>query len=290
MLAYSTSLMQLSLDTIIASRFDLMLIAIGIMGYMILFSSRKAHAAKEVRKKMSTTSEDFEVVDTNQGLDGAAAQLGEVLKSIEHGDAAHFITARLHAFLEDYTEYSFALNEVQTILDFCRPLAETDLPDVLFERVISTQESLMLSTFIQFYFDTEQCDKACNVFERCYSTFFDFELDEHMEWRLMVTALKCGRQSLAEHLLQTSQSNATQQVATIQRWWRRTSADMCEARVAHMGSVLNRLSNVFNERFPFEEHDDGERSDDESTCFLGDDSDRDCDTDADSYCDELAQW
>merc|ERR1719502_1022723 len=126
----------------------------------------------------------------------------------------------------------------------------------------------VLRSFIIFYLDTAQFDKACDLFELHYATFFDIELDENMEWRLITAALQCSRHSLAEHLLQTSQTNAAAQIATIQNWWRGKSASLSESRVERMGDVLNRLSNMFNERFPFEEHSDGE-----STCFLGDDSD-----------------
>lgn len=298
MLAHSSSIMQPLLETIIASRYDLMLIGIGLLGYMILFSSRNARAAKEVHKKVYAASEELEVVDTKPGLGVASVELAQVLKSIQHGatwwyhdgGAAQCIITELYAFLEKYEEYSFALSEVQAILNFCKiTLADKDLPDVIFERVQSTEEWDVLGAFIRFYMDTEQSEKACNVFELHYSTFFEVELDEKVEWHLLVAALKCGRQSLAEHLLQTSQSNAAENIVTIQKWWRRKSPDMCEARVAHMGSLLNRLSNVFNERYPFEEYGDEEHSDDESTCFLGDDSDRDNDSDADSYCDELGE-
>jgi len=104
-----------------------------------------------------------------------------------------------------------------------------------------------------------------------------------MEWRFLVAALKCGRQPLADHFLQTSQTDVSKKLVHIQNWWRRAAAARCENRVVAMSSVLNRLSNVFSERFPFDE----EQSDGESTCFLGDDSD--CESsDADSYCnDEL---
>lgn len=144
------------------------------------------------------------------------------------------------------------------------------------------QDFDVLNAFVCFYLDNDMAEKACNVFELNYATFFDIELDEDTEWRLLMAASHCGRQSLAEHLLQTSQSDAAQRVVTIQKWWKRTAVKMGEARVAHMGDVLNRLSNMFNERYPFEEH-----SDDESTCFLGDDDDAGDDTDEDVDWEEL---
>lgn len=269
----------------VSSRFDLVLFAVGLMGYIVLFSSR-GHT-KKIHKKVDVTFEDSEcsqdqVTDAKQGEETASAHLTRVVESMKHGDA---VTVDLDGFLEKYPEYQFGLSDAQTILGFCNNGPEgRALADALCKRMKSTEEWHVLSTFIRFYMDSRQYDKACNLFELNYSTFFDLELDEHMEWSLILAALQCGRQSLAEHLLQTSQSNAAERIMSIQKWWRRTAVNMCESRVVHMGSVLNRLSNMFNERFPFEEH-----SDDESTCFLGDDSDCD-DSDADSYCDELDQF
>lgn len=128
---------------------------------------------------------------------------------------------------------------------------------------------------------THQYDEACNVFEANYATFFDIDIDEALEQRLLIAALKCERQSLADHLLQTSQTNVAKQVVTIQQWWREASVKKSESRVAHMHNVLDRMAQLFNELHPFE---DDEHSDDESTCALGeeivgDDDDGDSDWD-----------
>jgi hypothetical protein len=147
--------------------------------------------------------------------------------------------------------------------------------------VTNADQGLDMASSIRFYLENAEFEKACDVFELNYATFFDAELNGAVEWQLMMAALKCGRQSLAEHLLQTSESDKFSQVVSIQRWWRQTSGKMSEARVEHMGDVLNRLSNMFNERYPFEEH-----SDDESTCFLGDDSDCEDSDDPDYNCEE----
>lgn len=273
------SMVQMLSDAIIKSRFDLILFAIGLMGYIVLFSSRKA---TKCHKKVDITSEVSEVVDTNQEADTATTRLARILDSMGRSDTdVYFATTLLDAFLEDYPRHLFMLCEVQAILGFCSiSLADKTLADRLLQGMQPTEEWDVLSAFIRFYMDSEQPEKACDVFELNYATFFDIELDDSMQWQLLMAALKCKRQSLAEHLLQTSQSDYTRPVTAIQHWWRRASAKRGEARVANMGDVLNRLSNMFNELHPFEEH-----SDDESTCFLGDDSD--CE---DSDWDEDYQW
>lgn len=275
------SVMTMLLDGIITSRFDLMLFAIGLMGYFILFSSR---TAKKFHKKLDTTFEaSEEVVDANEEEDDDAAsapmRLSRVLQVMETCDKdAHLLaTAQMDGFLEDYPQHAFTMCDVQIILGFCsKSFADKGLADRLLNSMEATEESAVLFAFLRFYVDSKQSEKACDVFELNYSTFFDAELDEDLESRLLAAASECGRNSLAQHLLQTSQTDYATPVVTIQQWWRRSSAKVVEARVENMGDVLTRLSSMFNERYPFEEHSDGE-----STCFLGDESDgEDSETDS----------
>jgi len=264
----SGSSMNMLLDAFIAHRFDLMLFCTGLMGYIVLFSSRTA------TKSTKTVDHTFEIpqvhVTQPEAAETSSACLARMLENMVRSDTdLHFATALLEAFFEDYPEHVFTAHEVQTVLGSCGiSLADKGLADRLFERMEPTAECDVLCAIMRFYMDTEQPEKACDVFEYNYATFFDMELDESMQWRLLMAAMKCKRQSLAEHLLQTSQADYAKPAAAIQQWWRRKASNLGEARVAHMGDVLNRLSNLFNERHPFEEDSDGE-----STCFLGDDSD-----------------
>jgi len=274
------SIVTMLLDAIITSRFDLMLFAIGLMGYFILVSSR---TAKETYKKVDITFETPQVIDADQGADAACTRLSRALESMEDCSTdVQLATTQMDAFLEDYPQHPFTSREIQTVLGFCsKSLADKGLADRLLELMKPTEEWDGLCPFIRFYLDTEQSEKACDVFELNYATFFDIELDEDMEWPLLMAASACGRHSLAEHLLQTSQSDYAKPVVSIQQWWRRSSGKLGETRVAQMGDVLNRLSNIFNELHPFEE----EHSDGESTCFLGDDSDGE-ESDSDSAWEE----
>lgn len=302
MLTDSSSTMQLLMDTIITHRFDLAMFAIGLAGYIVLCSVRREREAKGFHKKLNITfdevSEVSEVIDAKQGTD-AASELSEMLEVMEHcGDDVNYPTEMLEDFLKSHPTHDLTPREVEAMLAFCSR-SQTDmlggatqakaLGDALLEHMqafFSMEEEPILTSFIRFFIDTKQSEKACNLFELNYATFFDSELDEQLAWQLLMAALKCGRQSLAEHLLQTSESDIGRHVDVIQSWWRRKAAKMGESRVAHMGEVLNRLSNVFNERFPFEdEHSD---SDGESTTFLGDDSDREVDHDSDVGWDDAS--
>jgi len=263
----SGSSMNMLLDAVITHRFDLMLFCVGLMGYFVLFSSR---TATKSHKKVDDTFETPQVHVTYEDAEPSSACLSRILESMGRSGAdMHFATSLLEAFLEDYPEHVFTPGEVQTVLGSCNiSLADKGLGDRLVENMKPTEESDVLRAIMGFYMDTDQAEKACDVFEHNYATFFDLELDESMQGRLLMAALTCKRKSLADHLLATSQADYEKSAFAIQQWWRRKAANLGEARVAHMGDVLNRLSNLFNERHPFEEH-----SDDESTCFLGDDSD-----------------
>lgn len=275
--------MHMLLDAIATSHFDLIMFGIGLMGYVLLSFSRKSYAAKEVYEKADITFDKSEELDEPPGVREPSLQLMQVLQSAENCDNTYVAKADIDAFLVEYPKYDFTLREVQTILDVCcNSVADKTLADRLLEHMQPVEEWHALNAFIQFYLESEQPGKACDVFELNYATFFDIELDEKIEWRLLIAALQCERQSLADLLLATAQSDVATHVVSIQNWWRRKSALMAEARVGHMGDVLNRLSNMFNERYPFEE-----QSDDESTCFLGDDSDREESSSSDCEWEEI---
>lgn len=270
----TNNMMHLVGNALAASQFDLILAVCGIVGYIILVCFRKSHAVQEFHKKVDVTfeeSQDSEVTETTQNAN--ANSLDDILASTESFEDADVITADLDRFFASHPGHPFTICEVQTILKFCgHSLADKTLADRLLQCMQPVEEWHILNAFICFYISNKMSEKACDVFELNYATFFDIELDEHTEWQLVMAALKCGRQSLADHLIQTSQSDAAKQIVTIQQWWKRTSLQMGEERVERIGSVLNRLSSMFNERYPFEEEE--EHSDSESTCFFGDDSDR----------------
>lgn len=279
-----SSVAQLS-DAVVASRFDLLMMVVGLTVYMVLCASRnQKKGAKDLDAKVCVTSSfsQVNIVDPSE-------HLSQVLESMESckNDMHTGGVEDLDMFLDKHPTHPFTLHDVETTLNFCTrcligyswaSVSAAALADRLFERMKLSDEGDVLSAFLGFYLDNKHFAKACDIFELNYATFFDIELDEHMQWRLLMAASQCGRDSLADHLLQTSHTDVAKNVAIIQRWWKRSSAQRGESRVAQMGDVFNRLSNIFNERYPFEDEEQ-DHSDGESTCFLGDDSDRDEESD-----------
>lgn len=203
---------------IVASRFELLLFAVSLLGYIIVLSSRRANekGAKDLSCKADFALEVSQVDPIDQAED-------QNPEATEQGSA--------------------------------------DVQSVIAELI-----------------DSKQFEQACDIFELNYSAFFDMDIDEDLERRLLMSALKCGRQSLADHLLQTSQTDFAKHAVTIQQWWKRSSVKMSGSRVAHMHDVLDRMAQMFNELHPFEEE---AHSDSESTCAMGDDKDSDASVDSD---------
>lgn len=197
---------------IVASRYELCLFAVSVLGYLALQAAR---SSKQVPKELN-----YKVEFSYEASQVLSAEPEEDLHEIE----------------------------------------ETATPEVATYDVSDPQsavEELLVS---------RQYEKACDIFEMNYATFFDWDIDQDMEKRLLMAALQCGRHSLADHLLQTSQTDFSKNVLSIQRWWRKSSANSSESRMAQMRDVLDRMAQMFNEQHPFE---DLEHSDDESTCALG---------------------
>lgn len=216
---------------IVASRFELLLFAVSLIGYFLVVASRSSKKSEKVISCQADFAVEVSEVDNPKDQDSTDQ---EWYQSTEPCDQSG-----------------------------------TDVQSEVVELL-----------------DSGQDEKACDVFEMNYSAFFDMDIDEDLERRLLTAALKCGRQSLAEHLLQTSQTDFAKNVTTIQQWWRRSAAKMSDSRLTHMHDVLDRMAQMFNDLHPFEEHSE----DGESTCVIGDDRDSEDDSIGDSDWDDSDLW
>jgi len=267
-------LFKASVD-LITSRYDLLMLAVGLAIYVILFSSRRHWKESKESKKLSEDSNHEDL-------------LAKHVANRDHSEMQNVV-----ASMPDCSVLSFDL--VFSVLGFCRiSSSHRAIADSLLER-IKTADVDILSEFIQFYLDTNQSEKACGVFDVNFAVFVDGELGQETEWRLLLAALECNRHSLASHLFETSQLNLARHTVKIQTWWKRISNTL---RMGHVSEeqfswpmqwestagyedVMGRLAQVFNERFPFV--DDNSDSNDESTAFFGDDDDEDSDTQDSEY-------
>jgi len=204
---------------IVASRFELLLFAVSLIGYIVVVSSRRNE--KGAKDKLAPNQSSHQAQEQAERHDADSVEgRADVNCTIEH------------------------------------PAPE------------SMQGSADVKSTIETLLNNEEFEKVCDLFEMNYSALFDMDIDQDMEHGLLMSALKCGRESLAEHLLQTSQTDFAKHIGKIQNWWRRSAARKSEERVVHMHDVLDRMAQIFNELHPFEE----DHSDDESTCALGEES------------------
>jgi hypothetical protein len=210
-----------------------------------------------------------------------------LIKGLLYSGERAILPAIIQEAIDRLPPSSISMELINSILDFCRDSPDDGwLADMLLKRLQPAEWSV-LHEFIDFYIEMSESEKACDVYELNFATFFDAELDPDTESNLIVAALQCGRCALAEHLCGTSPQNITKSVVVIQRWWRHQAEELQDGRREHrVADVIARLSDVFQDRFPFQERfpfeEYEERSDDESTAFLGDDDDLACFSDLDS--------
>jgi pentatricopeptide repeat protein len=108
---------------------------------------------------------------------------------------------------------------VSPVLAVCAQTSNFEMAEKLYQHMKPTQLSV-LSTFIRFYAENDQHEKACDVYEQGLlraqgGTQAPIQLDSRMERSLMNAAIKCGRSELAQKLLSSSPSDIAKHIAMI---------------------------------------------------------------------------
>lgn len=110
-------------------------------------------------------------------------------------------------------------------LGFCTQTSDIERAEKLRKQVKSMVVTI-LTAFIRFYVDTEQYEKACDVYEQELKKISNSDadkpdakrslcLDARLERVLMNAALRCGRSTLATGLLDSSPSDVAKHIAMI---------------------------------------------------------------------------
>lgn len=104
------------------------------------------------------------------------------------------------------------------VINFCAQTSSIQMADRLYEHMKPKQLSV-LSSFIRFYADHEEYEKACDVYEKDLlkiqgpeSSHRSLPLDARMERSLMNAALRCGRAHLAKKLLDSAPSDVAKHI------------------------------------------------------------------------------
>jgi len=109
-----------------------------------------------------------------------------------------------------------------SVLSFCAKTSEKDIADILFEGMKPKQLNV-LSAFIRFYVETEQFNKACDVFEQHVQPLGESDaqrrqmIDARVERSLMSAALSCGRKALVQRLFDPSRADVAKHIVMIRK-------------------------------------------------------------------------
>jgi len=120
----------------------------------------------------------------------------------------------------EHAEFSQGL--VVTVLHVCKQSADKSLADTLLDKMKSAQLAA-LSAFINFYAETQQFEKACDVFEFRVMPSAEGEtqerirIDDRVERALMSAALTCGRNALVQKLFDPSRADIGKHVLMIRK-------------------------------------------------------------------------
>jgi len=109
-----------------------------------------------------------------------------------------------------------------SVLVFCAKSKEREIPDTLLERMKPKQLNV-LSGFIRYYIESEQFEKACDVFEQRVHPMGESAsqrrsmIDARVERSLMSAALACGRTALVQALFDPDRVDVAQHILMIRK-------------------------------------------------------------------------
>merc|ERR1719316_1000153 len=111
-----------------------------------------------------------------------------------------------------------------SVLAFCAQSSNVELAEKLYNHM-KPQQLPILSSFIRFYAECGQHEKACDIYERelvrLHADADDAQplhLDSRVERSLMNAALKCGRAQLANDLLSAAPSDIGKHITMIRNF------------------------------------------------------------------------
>mmetsp|Transcript_96432 Transcript_96432/g.176589 ORF Transcript_96432/g.176589 Transcript_96432/m.176589 type:complete len:1096 (+) Transcript_96432:146-3433(+) len=129
-------------------------------------------------------------------------------------------TARVQALFDEVVakKVEVTADFALAVINFCAQTSSIQMADRLYEHMKPKQLSV-LSSFIRFYADHEEFEKACDVYEKdllqiqgSENSHRSLPLDARMERSLMNAALRCGRAHLAKKLLDSAPSDVAKHI------------------------------------------------------------------------------
>jgi pentatricopeptide repeat protein len=175
--------------------------------------------AECVRQKDTALAKRVEKLCRDQKVDFSAASYGHLVRCYS-SEPKH-----VQQLFDELTERKVELTTelAQSLLAFCSQTANVSLADSLYQ-IMKPKQIPVLSSFIRFYAEHEQFDKACDIYEKDLKTSDDANaasslgrtfLDAGLERTLMNAAFSCGRSTLARGFLESAPSDIAKHITMI---------------------------------------------------------------------------
>lgn len=167
-----------------------------------------------IKRKDPTLTGKVEKLVRDQGYQLSDATYTLLIKSATNDPS------RVQALLDEVVSKESVLSSdfAMALLTFCSQTRSLDLADQLFN-YMKPKYVPVLSSFIKFYAESEQPDKACDVYEKYLQNSGNEKsqlvLDTRIERCLMAAALKCGRHDLAKTFLDAAPSDVAKHITMI---------------------------------------------------------------------------
>jgi len=178
-----------------------------------------------VRQKDTQLTNRVERLCRDQGVAFTDTTYSLLVRALAHEPS------RVHTLFEEilHSEVEWSSELALALLNFCTQTANVGIADQLYE-AMKPKQIPVLSTFIRFYTEQEEFDKACDVYEKDLAMQGELQaaitsedgqprravfLDAQIERLLMNAALRCGRSHVAQGFLDTAPSDIAKHITMI---------------------------------------------------------------------------
>jgi pentatricopeptide repeat protein len=168
-----------------------------------------------VRQRDTLVIGSVEKLAREQGVKFTDAAYGLLMK----GAAGN--SKRVQELFDEVMEKDVPITSdfIVSVLSICAQTSNVQMAEKLYSQT-KPKELSILSSFVRYFAESEQYDKACDIYEhdilgQNVNIQQSQHLDARMERSLMNAALKCGRSHLAKNLLSSSPSDVAKHITMI---------------------------------------------------------------------------
>jgi pentatricopeptide repeat protein len=188
-------------------------------GIPVLAEVADVMLAECMRQKDTALAKRVEVLCREQKVEFSSASYGYLIRCYSSEPK------RVQQIFEEVIERKLEMSAdlAQAVLAFCSQTGNVPMADSLYQ-AMKPKQIPVLSSFIRFYAEQEQFDKACDIYEKDLQNKEDAKdsssmgrtfLDAGLERTLMNAAFSCGRSTLAKGFLDSAPSDIAKHITMI---------------------------------------------------------------------------